>query len=57
MPYCYMQDIGSGKIHTESSLVPRPARRFRLHERTRRAWPGMFPHVRDVEGRKVVERT
>ena len=38
-----------------SSLVPRSAHRFRLHERTRR--PGMFPHVRDVEGRKVVERT
>ena len=38
-----------------SSLVPRPAHRFRLHERTRR--PGMFPHVHDVEGRKVVKRT
>ena len=33
-----------------------PVRRFRLHE-TERGGPGMFPHMRDVEGRKVVERT
>ena len=38
-----------------TSLVPRPVHRFRLHERTQ--GPVRFPHVRDVEGRKVVERT
>ena len=37
------------------SLVPRPARRFGCTKE--RGGPGMFPHVRDVEGRKVVERT
>ena len=38
------------------SLVPRSVRRFLLHERTQRKGPGMFPHMRDIEGRKVVER-
>ena len=40
-----------------TSLVPRPARHFGCTKE--RGGPGMFPHVRDVEGsyRKVVERT
>ena len=37
------------------TLFPRPARRFGCTKE--RGGPGMFPHVRDVEGRKVVERT
>ena len=35
------------------SLVPRPVRRFGCTKECR--GPGMFPHVRDVEGRKVVD--
>ena len=40
------------QVRGNPSFVPRPVRHFRLHEKTR-----VIPHVRDVEGRKVVERT
>ena len=40
-------------MHPVYSLVPRPARRFGCTKE--RGGPGMFPHVRDAEGRKVVD--
>ena len=36
------------------ALLPGPLH-FQLHEEHK--GPGIFPHVRDIKGRKVVERT